>query len=66
MIKLNKKQQDYLSQYLRICRSVKSYKQIKHNYALQLALMVLDPRGYLIDEYAPAVQNFIKQYKGIK
>ena len=62
-VKLNKKQKQYLSQFLCVRSYVKSYKQIKDNYALQLALMVLDSRGWLSDDYTQAVAQFIKDYR---
>jgi hypothetical protein len=61
--KLNKKQKQYLSKYLWVRSSIKSYKQIKDNYALQLALMMLDGRGWLIDDYTEAVRQFIYDHR---
>jgi hypothetical protein len=61
-VKLNKAQRQYLEDVLFNDNSIKTFKHVKSNYALCNALMVLDKRGYLIDDYTVAVEQFINAW----
>jgi hypothetical protein len=61
-VKLNKAQRQYLEDVLYNDSSIKTFKHVKSNYALCNALMVLDKRGYLIDDYTEAVEQFINAW----
>ena len=65
MPKLNKKQREYLTHLLYDpeYENIYTYADIKDNYAVALALMILDGEGWLIDDYAEAVNQFIKDYR---
>jgi len=62
-VKLNAKQRQYIARFLMIEEQIKDYKQVRNNYAFNLALMLLDDRGYLISDYAEAVAQFINDYR---
>jgi hypothetical protein len=63
MPKLNKKQREYLTHLLWDYETINTFADIKDNYAIGLALMILDGKGWLIDDYAEAVEQFIKDYR---
>jgi hypothetical protein len=68
-VKLNKKQKEYLNHVLSVDRTIVCFNDVKQNYAIGCALMMLDSRGYLIDDYTSAVRDEIydlrKKYPSI-
>ena len=65
--KLNKKQREYLTHILSNYQEINTYADMKDNYAIVLALVMLDCEGWLIDDYTEAVNQFITDYlKGRK
>jgi hypothetical protein len=62
-VKLNKKQREYLTHLLFAYETINTFADIRDNYAITLALMILDGRGWLIDDYTDAVNQFIKDYR---
>jgi hypothetical protein len=61
--KLNKKQREYLTHILSNYQEINTYADMKENYAIVLALELLDFEGWLIDDYTEAVRQFIKDYR---
>jgi hypothetical protein len=64
-VKLNKKQKEYLDHVLSIDRTIVCFNDVKQNYAIACALMMLDTRGYLIDDYTSAVRDEIYDLRKI-
>jgi hypothetical protein len=64
-VKLNKKQKEYLNHVLSVDRTIVCFNDVKQNYAIACALMMLDSRGYLIDDYTSAVRDEIYDLRKI-
>ena len=64
-VKLNKKQKEYLNHVLSVDKTIVCFNDVKQNYAIACALMMLDSRGYLIDDYTSAVRDEIYDLRKI-